>query len=318
MKNKNNKISKNLSAEPDNKLYSWFPIDLETEEIAVLPDACPGKSPLPTGTSIKLSQDNWRKFAVSDVGCGMRLLRSTDKVNLTEITLEQWNLVADLLKQNKGKLGDLGGGNHFLDAIMPYSEDRIHFLIHTGSRKESGIVEEYIDNPKKFDEIFEDTVNWAYKNRTGVQKVLEKVFGELEIVVDLPHNTFEKLNDANGSVIIRKGTVRVLPGELNVIPSNLADDIVLVKATEKVSETLNSLSHGTGRILPRGECKVLAESYDFDSLREKVMMSDCIQNASLRSEGPYAYRKLDDCLALLDGYIEEVERYSIIAYMGHL
>jgi hypothetical protein len=66
----------NLSAEPTNKLYSWLPHDLEAEEIVLFPDACPGKIPLPTGTSVRTRQTGWRKFAVSDIGCGMRLLRS--------------------------------------------------------------------------------------------------------------------------------------------------------------------------------------------------------------------------------------------------
>lgn len=303
---------KNLSAEPTNKLYSWLPHDLEAEEIVILPDACPGKSPLPTGTAVKLNQTNWRKFAVSDVGCGMRLLRS----DFNEISLEQWNNVADLLKANKGQIGDLGGGNHFLDALLPYSENRIFFLIHTGSRKESGLVDAYVDKPHEFDEVFEQTTQWAYDNRTGVQQTLEQIFGELELILDLPHNTYEYLSD--GSVIIRKGTVKVTPGDLNIIPSNLGGDISLVRATEKVGEILNSLSHGTGRIVPRGECKELAESYDFTALRQRVMMPGCIQDASLRTEGPYAYRDLDKCLELLQEYIEEIERFSVIAYMGHL
>ena len=41
----------NLSAEPEGKLYSWIPHDLRAENIVFLPDACPGKSPLPTGTA---------------------------------------------------------------------------------------------------------------------------------------------------------------------------------------------------------------------------------------------------------------------------
>lgn len=303
---------KNLSAEPTNKLYSWLPRDLKAEEIVILPDACPGKSPLPTGTTVKLNQANWRKFAVSDVGCGMRLLRS----NVTEINLEQWNEIADLLKANKGQIGDLGGGNHFLDALLPYSEDSIYFLVHTGSRKESGLVDAYVDKPQQFDEVFKKTVKWAYDNRTGVQQTLEKVFGGLELILDLPHNTYEHLPD--GSVIIRKGAVRVTPNDLNIIPSNLGGEVSLVQATERVSEILNSLSHGTGRIVPRGECKELAEDYDFAALRQRVMMPECIQDASLRTEGPYAYRELDKCLELLQGYVEEVERYSVIAYMGHL
>ena len=188
--------------------------------------------------------------------------------------------------------------------------------IHTGSRKESGLVDGYIDRPDEFDEVFQQTVQWAYDNRTGVQAALEQVFGKLDLILDLPHNTYEY--EADGSVVIRKGSVKVLPGELNIIPSNLGGDISLVRATEKVGGILNSLSHGTGRIVPRGECKALAENYDFLSLRQRVMMPDCIQDASLRTEGPYAYRDLDQCLELLRGYIEEVERFSVIAYMGHL
>jgi hypothetical protein len=302
----------NLSAEPTNKLYSWLPHDLEAEEIVLFPDACPGKSPLPTGTSVRTRQTDWRKFAVSDVGCGMRLLRS----NRHAIQLEQWNDVAGLLKANKGQLGDLGGGNHFLDALLPYSEDRLYFLIHTGSRQESGLVDAYVEKPDEFDAIFDHTLRWARANRAGVQEVLEKILGPMEVVLDLPHNTYEK--QADGSVIIRKGTVKVQPGELNVIPSNLDGEIALVKATNQVATVLNSLSHGTGRIMSRGDSKKFALDYDFAGLRQRVIMPDCLQDASLRTEGPYAYRDLEACLALLDGYVEEIERYAIIAYMGHL
>ena len=62
----------------------------------------------------------------------------------------------------------------------------------------------------------------------------------------------------------------------------------------------------------------MAEGYDFEALRQQVLLPDCIQGASLRTEGPYAYRDLDRCLELLDDYIEPVERFALIAYMGHL
>ena len=93
----------NLSAEPLGKLHSWIPHDLEAERIVFLPDACPGKSPLPTGTPVLTRQANWRKFAVSDCGCGMRLLR-TD-ILPSELDLPRWDRVADLLRRNKGGLG---------------------------------------------------------------------------------------------------------------------------------------------------------------------------------------------------------------------
>ncbi len=73
---------------------------------------------------------------MSDCGCGMRLLRSS--INSDDLTNKIWDEIAYRIKQNKGKPGDLGGGNHFLDALLPYDEDQLYFLVHTGSRKESG------------------------------------------------------------------------------------------------------------------------------------------------------------------------------------
>src|SRR6266481_21951 len=100
----------NLSSEPVGKLHSWLPHDLEAEQVVFLPDACPGKSPLPTGTAVLTAQSDWRRFAVSDCGCGMRLVRSS--LAKKDLTLERWDQLANRLRANKGSLGDLGGGNH--------------------------------------------------------------------------------------------------------------------------------------------------------------------------------------------------------------
>jgi len=224
----------NLSAEPLGKLHSWLSHDLQAEQVVFLPDACPGKSPLPTGTAVLTRQSDWRKFGVSDCGCGMRLLRSS--VQPKDLDLTRWNQVVDSLRSNKGGLGDLGGGNHFLDAIAPYDDGPLHSLIHTGSRNESGHVDHLIAKPDQFDDEFERVVNWAADNRAAIHEKLDLVFGSMEVLLDLPHNTFEQLDD--GGVVIRKGSVRLLPGELSVLPSHMSGDVVLVKAKKKVTEIL--------------------------------------------------------------------------------
>ncbi len=304
----------NLSAECEQKLYSWLPRGLNAERIVFFPDACPGKSPLPTGTAVLLRQSDWRRFAVSDCGCGMRLLRTN--LTTTDLTSRRWDAVADRLRENKGKLGDLGGGNHFVDALEPYSEDRLHFLIHTGSRAESGLVDALVEQHADFDREFARIVQWAQDNRAAAQEAIEAQFGRTETVLDAPHNTFERQPD--GAVIVRKGAVKAVPGALNVMPSHMAGDVALVRATAKVADSLWSLNHGTGRTMPRSESKKRAESYDFESLRRRVLMPTGLDTSSLRSEGPYAYRDLDACLSLLSGYVELVERFAVIAYMGHL
>lgn len=304
----------NLSAEPAGKLRSWLPPGLAAEAVVFLPDACPGKSPLPTGTAVLTRQPDWRRFAVSDCGCGMRLVRSA--VAPEDLDPARWDALADRLRANKGGLGDLGGGNHFLDAVAPYDDGPLHFLVHTGSRSESGHVDGLVGRPEEFDREFGRVVAWAASNRAAIHGEIEAVFGRTELVLDLPHNTYEPL--AGGGVVIRKGSVRLRPGELSVIPSHLAGDVALVRATDKVAECLDSVSHGTGRRMSRGDCKPLADAFDFAALRRSVLLPSGLGDASLRTEGPYAYRGLDDCLALLDGYVEEVARFGVVAYMGHL
>ncbi len=304
----------NLSAESDQKLYSWLPPGLQAERVVFFPDACPGRAPLPTGTATLLRRSDWRRFAVSDCGCGMRLLRSD--LESRDLTQVRWEATADRLRENKGRVGDLGGGNHFLDALEPYSEDRVHFLVHTGSRQESGLVDGLVDRPDEFDREFDRVVGWARDNRAGVQAALEASFGALEPLLDLPHNTYELQGD--GGAVIRKGAVRAEAGSLNIIPSHMGGDVALVRATGRVSEALHSLSHGTGRLLPRSESKECAADFDFGALRSQVLIPSGVMDSSLRTEGPYAYRDLDACLELLRGYAESVERYAVIAYMGHL
>jgi RNA-splicing ligase RtcB len=304
----------NLSAEPDGVIRSWLPPDLRADVVVTLPDACPGRSPLPTGTAALLHRQDWRRYAISDCGCGMRLVRVD--AGPDALTLPRWNAVANRLRRNKGGLGDLGGGNHFLDALSAYSDEQLYFLIHTGSRSESGIVDGLVNDAERFDREFARVVGWARDNRAAVQDAVEAEFGPGEVLLDLPHNTFEVLSD--GGVIIRKGAVQVRPGDPNVLPSHLAGDVALVRATDRVADTLYSLSHGTGRSATRGAAKDLAAGFDFAALRTRVLLPDGLADSSLRTEGPFAYRDLDSCLELLAGFVTLVERFAVIGYMGHL
>lgn len=304
----------NLSSEPLGKLHSWIPHDLEAETLVFFPDACPGKSPLPTGTAVLTRQPDWRRFAISDCGCGMRLLRSN--LDAREFDAVKWDAVADRLRANKGGLGDLGGGNHFLDALKPRDDGPIYFLIHTGSRKESGHVDHLVNQPTNFDREFDRIVQWAADNRAKIHQAVECEFGTTELILDLPHNTYEHLSD--GGAIIRKGSVHLTPGELSVLPSHMSGDVVLVSATGRVSDVLNSMSHGTGRRMSRRDCKPIADSFNFEAMRENVLIPNGVENASLRTDGPYAYRDLDECLALITDYIKIEMRFSVVGYMGHL
>jgi tRNA-splicing ligase RtcB len=303
----------NYAAEPLNKVYGWLPHDLRAERVVFFPDACPGKSPLPTGTVVYTEQENWRKFAVSDCGCGM-LLAEAD-LSRSDFRRAHWDRIYYDIQANKGRLGDLGSGNHFLDALESYTDDKLYFLIHTGSRNESKLVDDLVDQPKKFDTKFNDVCEWAKDNRFAIFRILEKYFGRLRLILDKNHNHFE-LSD--GGVIIRKGAVKVTPGEQTVIPSNMNGDVVLVTATQEVDGTYHSLCHGTGRVMSRGEAKEYAAAFDYDALRERIYIPEMIANDNIKTDAPFCYRDLDACLGLIEHLITVDKRFSVMAYLGQM
>ena len=303
----------NYSAEPLNKIYGWLPHDLQAEKVIFFPDACPGKSPLPTGTVVFTKQEDWRKFAISDCGCGMLLCEAG--LTKEDFKKEDWDSIYYDIQANKGKLGDLGSGNHFLDALESYTDDKISFLIHTGSRNESKLVDDLVDQPKKFDAKFYDVCEWAKENRYAIFKILEKYFGRLNLVLDKNHNHFELTGEG---VIIRKGAVKVVPGEQTVVPSNMNGDVVLITATQEVENTYNSLCHGTGRVMSRGEAKEFASTFDYNALRERIYIPGMIANDNIKTDAPFCYRDLDSCLGLIDNLIQTDKRFSVFAYLGQM
>lgn len=297
------------------EIRQWLPKGLEAEEMVIFPDACPGKSPLPTGTALRTFSPEWRSYAISDCGCGMQLLESQISIEDFDQLHPQWDRLGNLLKANNGKLGDLGGGNHFLDALASYEDGRVYFLIHTGSRSESGLVDSLVDKPGKFEKEFQRIVEWAQSNRDQVATCVQRVFGsDVRPIWDKPHNTFEQLSD--GSVIIRKGVIAVNPGEQVIIPSSMTGDVTMATVSTAADMVLNSVSHGTGRLLSRGDAKDL--KLDASRLRNQLYIPDYISDSSLRTESPECYRSLAHCLDLLGPLVKEERRFSVLAYLGRL
>lgn len=316
----------NLSVQPTGEVLSWLPDQLRAEELVVFPDIGPASSArLPTGVSVRLSSRiDWHKYAVSDCGCGMQLLKSDLFEEEFRSNLTEWDKLGERLSKNKGKLGDLGGGNHFIDAISCHETSRVYFLIHTGSRDESKLVDHLVDKPKEFESKFIKIVDWAKENRDTIALEIGRRYKLTECVLDKPHNFYEFTS--KGDVIIRKGTVSLGVGERTVLPSSMTGDVVLLEGGQGASQFLNSLSHGTGRVTKRSETKRMMSDSEIASIRREVYIPAYISDESIKGDAPQGYRPLDDCLELLDIGDEGrksdlaivVKRFSPIAYLGHL
>lgn len=162
--------------------------------------------------------------------------------------------------------------------------------------------------------FYESTRGWASQNRLAIVHMIEKHFGKTRMIVHNDHNHYEIIDN---NLIVRKGAVKVMPGDLTVIPSHMTGDAILVQATEKIDNTFHSLSHGTGRVMSRSEAKNI--SFDFQQeIRSKIYIPEMIRNESLRTEAPMVYRDIDTVIDLLGDLIEVKQRFAPIAYIGQL
>jgi len=68
--------------------------------------------------------------------------------------------------------------------------------------------------------------------------------------------------------------------------------------------------------MSRTACRPLANDFDFAAMRRRIMIPTGVNDSSLRTDAAFACRDLDGCMALIDDYVEQVSRFSVIGYMG--
>lgn len=304
----------NLSEIPAYKIYKALPPNLNIKKIVIMPDFTPLTGNIPTGTSVLITNKDWRKYAISDIGCGISLYK-TD-IQKKDFSKSMWDELFYKMKQIKrGNYGTLGSGNHFLDLMVNEKNNKLFIAIHTGSPFFKDDLKKLIENPTMFDIKYKEIMKTAIENRKKIAQTVSTVFGKMNLIVDKIHNSVE---ETDKGVIIRKGCVKLEKNEITLLPSSMTGKAFLLKATSKIEETLNSLSHGTGRILSVGETKSLYSKMDFTNLREKIYIPEGIPDNSLKGEVPEAYRPVDEVLNKLKGYIIPLFPLIPIAYIGQL
>lgn len=320
----------NYSFFPLAQVIHRFPHKLQAKKIILMPDFSPSRSPLPTGSMVELRKaDNpeWQKYAVSDVGCGMVVARST--VSFDEFTAEtdgpnnRWMKIADTLeKKGRGVLGNLGSGNHFLDAVVEVSstESLVSFVLHSGSGSDAEVAARLAQaETNEFEEIYGQLTGRAIENRQAILEVLEKNYGKLTVISDTIHNTYVEDGD---TVLIYKGSVRLSPNVTTVIPSSMNGDMVLVEGRGNTSDIHYTVPHGTGRHISRSDLKAQLNARDTDSLfktlRREIYIPPNITNQQIQDEMPQGYRNLEECLERIEELVFIKERLTPIAYIGQV
>lgn len=307
------------------QLLSWFPRELKAKRIILLPDISPGDAQhnrLPTGCCVEMdiqTQPEWRKFVLSDVGCGMSVVRTCLSWEQFDANPSLLDKAATTLSKMKNYPGVLGSGNHFIDAVVNAHDphETVYFVIHSGSGDDSDKATDLVDQPTKFDAAYYSSVAFARQNRNAIQNTLSQTYGPLRLVCDTAHNFFIVQGK---TAIIYKGAVRLAPEQLSIIPSSLTGDMVLVRGNELKALPNYAMAHGTGRSISRSESRQRRDELNMQEIVEQLMLPQVLLSKidKLVTEHPSNYRSIDALLALIGKNVEIENRFTPIAYIGQL
>jgi tRNA-splicing ligase RtcB len=245
-------------------------------------------------------------------------------------------------------LGTLGTGNHFIEICLDKDEN-VWVMLHSGSRgvgnrigtyfiekaKEEmkrwyvnvpDIDLSYLPHGSKYFDDYISAVNWAQKyahiNRnimmfntiSAMQTILNRSFDFDLMAVDCHHNyvSLEKHFGKN-LYVTRKGAVSAKEGELGIIPGSMGAKSFIVKG-KGCKSSMNSCSHGAGRVLSRKQAK---EMFTKEDLINQTAGVECRKDESVIDEIPSAYKEIDAVMAAQNDLVEVVyELRQILCVKG--
>jgi len=236
---------------------------------------------------------------------------------------------------NRKHLGTLGTGNHFVEVCLD-EEDRVWFMLHSGSRGVGNRIGRYfielakkdmeqwfINIPDKdlayfpegtdhFDDYVE-AVEWAqdfaFANRTVMmQNVIKAARDVLPVpfvaeveAVNCHHNYVTKENHFGENIYVtRKGAVRARKGDLGIIPGSMGTRSYIVRGLGN-EDSFCSCSHGAGRVMSRTEAK---KSVSMEEHLDAVKHVECRKDIGVLDETPAAYKPIDDVMEAQKDLVE--------------
>ena len=235
-----------------------------------------------------------------------------------------------LLKKLKAKafkqLGTSGGGNHFVefgvvsitDAFNPWqlkTGDYLGVLSHSGSRGLGANIAKHYTYlatkqcplPKNVQHLAWLDLNthdgqeyWLAMNLAGdyakachddIHYRIGKLLGSKAIVKIENHHNFAWKETINGKecIVHRKGATPANKGELGIIPGSMTAPGYIVEGLGN-TESLNSASHGAGRLHSRRKCK---ETFTKSAIQQELKKHDVTLIGGGVDEAPMAYKDIE-------------------------
>jgi tRNA-splicing ligase RtcB len=225
---------------------------------------------------------------------------------------------------NRGHLGTLGSGNHFIEVCLDEA-NRVWFMLHSGSRgvgnaignlfiqlAQADMRQHIADLPDRdlayfeegsqhFDDYVE-AVGWAQdfakQNRAlmmqaviqATRQVISKPFEVALEAVNCHHNYVQKERHFGEEILVtRKGAVSAKKGELGIIPGSMGAKSFIVRGLGN-EQSFCSCSHGAGRTMSRTKAK---NTFTLEDQIRATAHVECRKDAAVIDEIPMAYKDID-------------------------
>ncbi len=148
----------------------------------------------------------------------------------------------------------------------------------------------------------ECALQFALDNRKAmIEKILDFLDNPEELMfINRNHNHAEIIDDY---VIHRKGATHANKDMLGVIPGNMKDGSFIVKGKGN-SDSLNSSSHGAGRVLSRSQAFKTLDYDEFSKDMKGIVSNHC--KATL-DESPKAYKNIFEVMKLQEDLVEVID-----------
>lgn len=231
-------------------------------------------------------------------------------------------------KQGHLQIGTLGSGNHFIE--IGYDEhDRVWVIIHSGSRGVGhGCATHYMKKASPTGKASEGCFGFDVESQDGVDYIKDMNFclefallnrrvmlrlvidsirqlglecsGLWELLINRNHNHATSVDGVHW--IHRKGATHAELDMMGVIPGNMRDGSFIVRGLGN-EDSLQSSSHGAGRVLGRRKAKETLNLDEFKDTMEGIVAN--VANGTL-DESPMAYKDIFDVMRLQDELVDVI------------
>ena len=234
-------------------------------------------------------------------------------------------LLKNLLPKAYKQLGSSGGGNHFVEFGIakidnPENEWKLgpgeYFAVlsHSGSRGLGANIAKHYTYlatkqcplPKNVQHLAWLDLNthdgqeyWLAMNLAGeyakachddIHRRIAKAIGKRVVVTIENHHNFAWKEMVNGQecIVHRKGATPAAEGQLGIIPGSMTAPGYIVKGKGNAA-SLNSASHGAGRLFSRAKCKA---TFTQSEIKKELKAHDVTLIGGNIDEAPMAYKDI--------------------------